>query len=1141
MISGLSIIQLRKFGVALLGLLGVAAAQAYDAEVIYVFGKGEVREQKGWVQLQAKQKLDAGAVVRTSGFAQLDLLLRDNTQVKVNQNSELQIKEVSLDQTSTLALAQGQIWAQAKRFLRDATAAATTGRPAVLIQVPVGVIGVRGTDWDISVADNGATTVTVLSGEVDFSNEFGALKVLPNEQAQAQPGKAPTKVLLTRARQRVQWVTAYRAQPRRWNAAPNEELERHLKAIEAGEASTYAAAIAYLQRVALTEPAAAIVLADVYLALGRVSDAIALLQGRSDTPALALLARAYIINDEVDLARATLARARAKDSSDAELLIAQGELARFEGETALAARSYAEALAANDKNPEAWFGAGRVDAEREAVKPARRELQRALALDPRGAGYAGELGTLETFADAFADAEQIFTAALAQQDADFNTLTGLGILKLKTGKPEEALQAFLKAGLREPRYARAALWTGVAYYQLGGRGRAVEMFRRAAELDPKDPLPHMMLSMVAADGLDLGEAIAAARRAATLMPYLKSMNQLLNNQKGNANLGTSLAQFGMEDWAQAYAFNSYSPYWAGSHLFLADRYGGSFNKNSELFQGFLSDPTVFGASNTFSTLIASPGHYATVGGRLVNEDVRDRGATLSVNGYSVETLPFSYFALADRVRDQPGYVDTRVGGDIYTVGLGLKPTHELGLFLFTNSIFFDGRRTDLDQGFADTAFAHDSHRADAGLNYKFSPTSHLWFKLGSGTERNRFSGNTYSAATGDFLSQVFGSYFSPYGRIEQYATVAEQRDAQLRHSVDISAAWQLSSGIESAHQDRQIDNRVAFAPLVTPLSGRDERQSREIFLSNRYKSSDTLLLQADLARVQLTQRQHSQNSGQVGVATLFQSAFQDGSDISEWNPRLGLAWNPASKQTLRLAAQKWRRPASANTLAAVDTAGIAVDDRLVGVGGEFKRLRAQYEIESGDRSFIQAYVDHKRVRNLASVNNVASALVGDLNLEDLERLRNRSRLSLQASDLWEATPVFGAADIRSLGLAANTLWSPRLAATLRYQYNASHNIGEGFDGLQVPLLPRHLLSAGANWLPAARWQLGLNATYRSLRYTDEANSQRLDAGWNLGWRSYWESVDKRLSFEAILENLHANKRAATMHAPVLGAQLQYRY
>ena len=1129
--------QLARLAFAIGSLVCMAADLAYanDAEVIHVVGKAEVQEKAGWRPVQPGQKVSAGAFVRTAQYGSVALLLRDNTQVRVNQSSLLQIKAVSPDQTSILGLVRGRIWAQAKRFLRGLTGVVAPVRRAVVVTTATATIGIRGTDWDVSVGSDGTTTLTVLSGEADLSNDFGSLRVLQNEQARAEPGKAPSKVLLTNAKERVQWVTTYRARPRRWVARQNDEFERHIRSIEEGD---YPAAIAYLERSAGGSQAATIILADVYISLGRIGEAISLLKGRDDPAASALLAHAYLIDDNPGLAGQTLAKALEKHPTHAELLIARGEWARFEGEAQIASRAYRDAIAADEKNPEAWFGLGRVDAEREAVRPARDELRRAIGLDARGPGYAGELGTLETFANAFAAAEQAFEAALGQQSADYNALTGLGILKLKTGQPEEALQAFLKAGVLEPRYARSALWTGVAFYQLGGHARAVEMFKRAAELDPKDPVPHMMMSMAAADALDLGEAVNAARRAAALMPYLKSVNQLLNNQKGNANLGASLAQFGMEDWAQAYAFNAYTPYWAGSHLFLADRYAGSFNKNSELFQGFLSDPTVFGASNRFNTLVASPGNYATLGARLIEQDVHDRGAALNANGYSVTAMPFSYFVSADLARIQPGFNDLRLDGDNYTVGLGLKPSHELGLFLFSNNSLIDGKTTDADKGLSDTTLDLNNRRADLGVNYKFSPTSHLWLKFGTGTEKSSFGGNFSSPGTADALNEIFGGGFSPTGRIDRYRTLADQGDVQLRHTFDAGTVWQVSWGLESARQQKQIDARLDFGPIMPGLIGRDDRDSNEAYVSNRFKLSDTLLLQADMSRVRFSKRQWSEDTLRFGAAAFDLGRRQDDRDFSEWNPRLGVAWNPGKNQTLRLAAQQWRRPASVNTLAAVDTAGIALEDRLVSLGGELKRVRAQYEWETGGRTFIQAYLDSKRVRNLA---NVDTTLVGDINLEDLERLRNRSRLSQQAIDLWEATPEFGAADVKTLGFAVNRLFSDRLSGSLRYLYNRSRNTGNGFEGNLVPWLPRHLLSAGANWLPAARWQLGMTVTYRSLRYSDEANTLPLSAGWNVGLRSYWENRDKRLSVEVIVENLHADKNSAPIHSPVLGAQLLYRF
>lgn len=1102
-----------------------------DAEIVSILGKGEARAttRDAWQLAAVKQKLGVGAFVRTGDLSQMALLLRDHTQLRLNQNSMIQIKEVSPDGgAAKLELSRGRAWAQSK-----------SRQPNLSMQTPNAIAAIRGTDWDIEVDERGVTTLTVLSGEVDLSNEFGKVRVLPNEQARVEPGKAPVKALLTNARERVQWVTAYRPQPRRWLNPVPEDLQGVVDAIEAGR---YGEALPVLVERSRQRPDAgtALLLADLYLFLGRVQDAIVLLQGHADLPrAAALLARAYLIADRAADARAALSRVGGTHSDEVEILLARGDLARMDGDAASANAAFQRALSLQPDNANAWFGVGQVAAEREDVREGRRGLGRAIALDPAGVGYRGELATLESFASEFARAEKLFIEALNAQPDDYVSLAGLGILQLKRGELAAARESFLKAGVLEPRHARSALYTGVAYYQDGNRIRAVEMFRRAAELDPRDPLPHIMLSMAWSDLMQYGLAVGSARRAAELMPYLKSLNQVLNNQKGNANVGTSLAEFGLEEWAQAYAHGASTPYWAGSHLFLADRYSGSFNKNSELFKGFLSDPTVFGASNRFNTLVSSPGHYFSLGGRMTRQDYREDSMLISANGYGVSPVPMAYFISADLGRVRPERLDLSADGENYTLGLGARPTHELGLFAFANNFAVDGMMTALETGASDTLIDLENGRSDVGASYRFSPVSHLRVKFGSGRETVGVGGNFYAPSTADALNVLFGGGFSPYAVIDKYATDTDQRDVQLNHVFDAAANWQVSWGLESARQEKSLAAQIDFAPLVSGLRSNDERESDEAYVSNRFRLNGNLLLQADLSYIRLSQREWSQDS--IGFGSTFHFDFERVShdrDFSEWNPRLGLAWNVAPGHTLRLAAQHWRRPAAVNTLGPVDTAGIPLDDRLVAMGGRLERARLQYEWEKDAATFVQGFVDSRRISNLASSS---SNLVSDLNLDSLERLRNRNRLSPLALDLLEAEPEFGEARVETAGIAVNRLFSSRLSGSMRYQYNHGRNTGEGFEGNLVPWLPQHVFNAGLNWLPAPRWQLGVNSTYRSARFADEENTLQLTAGWNFGLRSYWESMDKHWSAEVIVENLHADKNASPVHSAILAAQVLYRF
>src|SRR5690606_13617188 len=134
-------------------------------------------------------------------------------------------------------------------------------------------------------------------------------------------------------------------------------------------------------------------------------------------------------------------------------------------------------------------------------------------LAPHALGLQGERGTLETFSNRFPEAQAAFAAALQDNPADYVALTGRGLLRLKQGQPAAALDDFLRAGVMEPRYARARTWTGVAYYQLGRHQDAIGTLQQASALDDKDPVPYMLLAQIHADLFQPAEAVAAARAA----------------------------------------------------------------------------------------------------------------------------------------------------------------------------------------------------------------------------------------------------------------------------------------------------------------------------------------------------------------------------------------------------------------------------------------------------------------------------------------------------------------------------------------------------------------------------------------------------------------------------------------------------
>jgi Flp pilus assembly protein TadD len=1141
------------------------ATYANDAEIISLIGKGDARgsADADWQPAAVKQKLAGGSFVRTREQSQMALLLKDSTQVRLNQQSILNIKAVgSARQATQLELPRGRAWSQAKARGSDV---AVGKRPILEVSTPAATAAIRGTDWELVVEPDGTSTITVLSGVVDFYNDHGRVTVVPNEQARAVPGKAPVKIFLSTAAERVQWVTAYRPQPRRWVPRPAGAIAAIVKDIEAAE---YAAALNALEKDAsLPRLEAALLLADMRLFLGEPGQAIGLLEphagrdGGGEPVAAALLGRALLIAGRIPDAARVLRNAAKTHASHVEVLLAQAELFRVQGDAAAARHAAQRVTAIDAKNAEAWYVIGRIETEREYTKAARAALNRAIRLRPDGAGYMGELGTLETFANELAAADAAFKGALEQTPDDYVALTGLGVLQLKRGETEAALESFLKAGVIEPRYARSWLFSGVAYYRLGEYARAQEAFEKAAKLDDKDPLPYFMKGLAHYDALELGKSIEAAREAQARIPFLKSLNQVLTDQKGSANLGSALAAFGMEEWSRAYAYDSYSPYWAGSHLFLADRFSGTFNKNSELFKGFLSDPTVFGASNRFSSMVPVPGHYASVEASVKRDLIVEKGLSAEANGYSVAHVPFAYSLAADRTRgdsainsvEARGRIDLR--GENYVVGLGAKPTHELGVFAFAKNSTYHARLADRQGQVGDATISLHHRRHDVGFNYKFNPTNHAWLKLGEGSEKQPMFGAIEIA---EGLNQSLGTtIFAPGGKLNSFMYDQSQRDVQWRHTLDITPSWQLSWGLEHSREGKPAFSDVQ-TPVVTPqnpqfrsfqiVQAQDNHlDSKLAYVSSRLLLTRALHAQIDLHYQDVTLRSVTMTDTYAhltsGVTAL--SAFRgaDENHDRELNPRVGLKWNPAPGHTLRLAAQIWRKPPGVNTLAPVDTVGIPVDDFIGLAGGRLKRARLQHEMQFGPATFAQWFADIKMVKNPVGLG---AGTVADLRLLDLERLQSRQRVYAIQHDHLEDRPQFGEGRIGQFGVAVNHLMTRSVTVAARYIHTESQNTPSdaatiAFNGLEIPFHPRHYLNLALNWQPYGRVVVGPTVTYRSRRYSDEANTELLEAGWAFGLAAYWESADKRLSVGAALDQIHSDKKSSQYRHAIGRLQAAYRF
>lgn len=1164
-----------------------AVAAGAAAEIVSLQGAGDQRAAAAaaWQPARPAQALAAGDFVRTREAARMALLFADDTQLRLHQNTVLQVKGVAtpVQPVTTLLLSAGRAWTQTRR----------ADGSRLNLETPAATAAIRGTDWDISVEDDGRTLLTVLSGTVELANAQGTVSVGANEAAVAEVGKAPVKLVLSQPRDRIQWVNALRADPLPHLAAAlvPEGLAPVHAALRTHNPSAARAAVASARGSA--DPAwvavleAAIALQEHALTVARdqlarqtaadtpaplpawlMQSDLQLMAGEGDAAALTLrtalrhwpahpallaqLARVQMLSDRVDDAAATLAPAPA--AAHTELALVRAELARRRGDAPGTLAAYADATRLAPQDARGWHGLGSAHTEREDAGPARENLQRALALAPQWPGAVsstyGEMGTLETFANQFTEAGAAFATALGDNPADYVALTGQGLLHLKRGAPEAALDAFLRAGVMEPRYARAKVWTAVAYYQLGRHPDALATLRQAIALDDKDPVPHLLLAQIHTDLFQTGEAVEAARAAVQRMPYLKSLNQVANDQQGSANLGASLAFFGMEDWALELAQQSFYPYWGGSHLFLADRYPGEFNKNSALFQGFLTDPMAFGASQRHSSLLQRPGVHGAVGLTYDRHLYRMHAPAVTLNGMDNSRVPVSWFfkAQSARARDFPfdlqtneapavhgGYGDVRA--QAVTLGAGLQPTERINLFAYLNH--FDMRLG--SENLFETALDSTTAQGALGMAYRWGPTEQTWVKLGRSVEDT-----TLLRYPTLYLSPPFVSLMGVSG-----APHKQFSDLQLRHTVDTAPGSRYSVALE--HVRERQNNLIAGEAAVganLPDGGeyrdyllvggynRIDRRYTGLTLATTQRVDPALTVDAALGLQQIRHRVDGvTQSYLVGLEYLTEDVARRADTERTATPRVGVVWQPAAGTTLRLAYQDWLRPLSVSTLTSVETAGIPVEDRLVEAGGRHKRTVAQLGVTLGERTFASVRADHLRVRNPGTVG----VDLRTPSLPFLEEMRNAQLVNLSTTDLLEDTASFDTGTLKVLAAGINHMFDRRWSGYAKYLYQGSdsRNHGAGALARRIPYIPRHTAVLGATWASPSRMYLSARAVYRSERFEDRDNFTRMAPGWGLDVMAFWESQDKHWMVGVAALNVGAPRSERSKARYVLDARYRF--
>jgi Flp pilus assembly protein TadD len=455
-------------------------------------------------------------------------------------------------------------------------------KPAdVEFSTPLSSGAIRGTEFNLAVAEDGRSVVTLLDGALSISNALGALELVSGEAATVEAGQTPRRTTVVNALNVIQWCLYYPgvvdADELGLSAAVQQDLAASLAAYRSGD--LLAAQANYPTARTPGSDAEKIYFAQLLLASGQVAQADAQLAGLNASAPLAGALR------EVVAAVKNQAWVRGAGSSLASEWLADSYYLQSRGKLNDALAAARRAVA---QSPNFGFGWARV-AELEfsfgRVPAANDALGQALNLAPRNAAAVSLKGFLLAANNQTAEARRQFDAAIALDGALGNAWLGRGLIRIHRGDAAGGRQDLQVAATVEPQRAVLRSYLGKAFANARDGRRAEKEFKLAQTLDPNDPTVWLYSALLNEQENKINDAVRDLEKSQALNDNRKiyRSQMLLDQDRAvrGANLANIYRDAGLEDVGVREAVKAVNSDYANysAHLFLADSYYGLRDPN----------------------------------------------------------------------------------------------------------------------------------------------------------------------------------------------------------------------------------------------------------------------------------------------------------------------------------------------------------------------------------------------------------------------------------------------------------------------------------------------------------------------------------------------------------------------------------
>jgi tetratricopeptide (TPR) repeat protein len=561
-----------------------------------------LREGKSeWEPIQLNDLFYPGDTIRVQERSRAALLLYNETTIRLDQMTTITFSGIEKEKISLIHILRGAAYffSRIPRSLKVTT--------------PFVNAGVEGTEFFIRVEIDQAM-LSVFEGQVAATNDVGSLILTRGQSALAQSEKAPELSILVRPRDAVQWamyyppVLDYLAMD--FMGIAKADWEKALqKSIQLYWQGNLAGAFSSLDVVheSVEEPSFFIHRAALLLSVGRVYEANtdiekALNLDPSSSHAFALQSIIAVVQNEKDRALKLARKAADLDpeSSTARIALSYVHQAHFDLQSALT--NLQDAVRLNPKNAlawarlaELWLSVGNLDRALEAA-------EESVALNPKLALTQTILGFAYLTQFKTREAENAFRKAIGLDQAAPLPRLGLGLAKIRNGKLKEGRREIEIAVSLDSNNALIRSYLGKAYFEENRDKLAMDQLNIAKELDPLDPTP-FFYDAIRKQALNRpAEALEDLQRSIQLNENRAIYRSRLLLDQDLAARSVSLARIyddlGFKQMALIEGWKSlnFDPGNYSAHRFLADTYSAlprhEIARISELLQSQLLQPII---------------------------------------------------------------------------------------------------------------------------------------------------------------------------------------------------------------------------------------------------------------------------------------------------------------------------------------------------------------------------------------------------------------------------------------------------------------------------------------------------------------------------------------------------------------------